>query len=240
VLGGVTGPATPSGTLVLQHAEVLAALVLAQTACPGSPFVYGALSTMADMRTGAAHFGTPEFAFMAEISVRLARYCGLPVRAGAAVTDSHAPDGQAMLESALGLSAAARAGSDLLFQAAGVLSSFAVFSLEKFVWDSATIVALRREMEPLVVDDETLACGVIDHVGPSGSFLTSPHSRRRGRDRRPAGFPPRPTYGRWFAEGAEDSSTTAARHAAMLIDAHEAPDDLDKVVRRQLDRYCLA
>ncbi len=37
VMGGTTGPATPAGTLVVQHAEVLAALVLAQAAARRLP-----------------------------------------------------------------------------------------------------------------------------------------------------------------------------------------------------------
>ena len=82
-MGGTTGPATTAGTLVVQHAEVLAALVVAQGGREGSPFVYGGLSTMSDLRTGTALFGTAEFAGMAEATVGLARLCGLPVRAGA-------------------------------------------------------------------------------------------------------------------------------------------------------------
>ena len=124
LMGGTTGPATPAGVLVVQHAEVLAALVLAQAAAEGSPFIYGGLSTMASLRTGAAHFGTPEFASMAVASVQLAHHCGLPVRAGAAVTDAHLPDAQAAAESLQGVAGALRAGSDFLFQGAGILSSF--------------------------------------------------------------------------------------------------------------------
>ena len=142
-MGGTTGPATPAGTLVVQHAEVLAALVLAQAAGEGSPFIYGGLSTMASLRTGAALFGTPEFAQMAVASVRLAHHCGLPVRAGAAVTDAHVPDAQAAAESCRGVAGAVRAGSDFVFQAAGILSSFNVLSLEKFVLDDEMLIALR-------------------------------------------------------------------------------------------------
>ena len=57
VMGGTTGPATLAGVLAVQHAEVLAALVLAQAAREGSPFVYGGVSAMASLRTGAALFG---------------------------------------------------------------------------------------------------------------------------------------------------------------------------------------
>ena len=102
VMGGTTGPATLAGVLAVQHAEVLAALVLAQAAREGSPFVYGGVSAMASLRTGAALFGAPEFARLARATAGLAHRCGLPVRAGAAVTDAHAVDARAMAESAAG------------------------------------------------------------------------------------------------------------------------------------------
>ena len=84
VMGGTTGPATVAGVLAVQHAEVLATLVLGQAAREGSPFVYGGLPVMASLRTGAAQFGAPEFSRLAVATAQLAHLCGLPVRAGAA------------------------------------------------------------------------------------------------------------------------------------------------------------
>ena len=104
--------------------------------------------------------------------MRLAHRCGLPVRAGAAVTDAHVLDAQAALESALGLSASVAAGADFLFQAAGILSSFNVFSFEKLVADDELISALRAINEPASVSSEALAEDVIDAVGPAGGYLS--------------------------------------------------------------------
>ena len=148
VMGGTTGPATLAGVLAVQHAEVLAALVLAQAAREGAPFVYGGVSAMASLRTGAALFGAPEFARLARATAGLAHRCGLPVRAGAAVTDAHAVDARALAESAAGLSAAgAFAGGHFLFQAAGILSSFNALSLEKYVLDADLAAALRAALQ---------------------------------------------------------------------------------------------
>ena len=81
-MGGTTGPATIAGVLAVQHAEVLATVVLGQAAREGSPFVYGGLPVMASLRTGAAQFGAPEFSRLAVATAQLAHLCGLPVRAG--------------------------------------------------------------------------------------------------------------------------------------------------------------
>jgi trimethylamine---corrinoid protein Co-methyltransferase len=237
VMGGTTGPATLAGTLVVQHAEVLAALVLSQAARPGCPFVYGGLPVMASLRTGAAVFGAPEFARLARATADLAHYCDLPVRAGAAATDAHVVDARAMAESAAGLAAAAFGGGHFLFQAAGILSSFNALSLEKYVLDAELIGALRAALEPVATADDELAEEVIAQVGPSGGYLGQAHTRRHARDFE--GSPAPEPFARWAAAGGEDAVAGAARRVAELLAAHEAPDDLDGIVRRQLDAYCL-
>jgi trimethylamine---corrinoid protein Co-methyltransferase len=235
VMGGTTGPAAPAGTLVVQHAEVLAALVLAQAAGEGSAFVYGGLSTMASLRTGAAMFGTPEFARMAVATVQLGHHCGLPVRAGAAVTDAHVPDAQAAAESLQGVAGAARAGADFVFQAAGILSSFNVLSLEKFVLDDDMLVAERAVRQPLDVGEDGIAGDVIAEVGPGGSYLSAGHTRAHARDHHRPTFLARDALEKWTAAGADDARNAAGREVARRLEAYRPPEDLDSLVRRQLD-----
>lgn len=238
VMGGTTGPATPAGVLTVQHAEVLAALVLSQAAHEGAPFVYGGLPVMASLRTGAARFGGPEFVHMAVATVQLAHLCGLPVRAGAACTDAHAVDAMAMAQSAGALTAAVFAGAHFLFQAAGIMSSFNAMSVEKYVLDAELITTLRAAAAPVRADEDHLAEAVIDAVGPGGDYLRSEHTRRHARDCERSGDAPPEAFGRWVAAGGEDAAAWAARRVAELLEAHRPPDDLDAVTRRQLDRYC--
>jgi trimethylamine--corrinoid protein Co-methyltransferase len=240
VMGGTTGPASLAGVLAVQHAEVLAALVLGQAAREGSPFVYGGLPVMASLRTGAARFGGPEFVRMAVATAQLAHLCGLPVRAGAACTDSHALDARAMAESAEGLSAAVFSGAHFLFQAAGIMSSFNALSLEKYLMDADLIAALRAAVDPVRAGEEGLAEDVIDAVGPGGSYLGHAHTRRHARDYERAGMPALEPFERWAASGGEDAAAVAAGRVRELLDAHQPPDDLDDVTRRQLDGYCVA
>ena len=239
VMGGTTGPATAAGVLVVQHAEVLAALVLVQAAAEGCPFVYGGLSAMASMRTGAAHFGTADFGWLTEATVQLAKLCGLPVRAGAAVTDAHALDAQAALESALGLLPAVRAGADFVLQAAGILSSFNALSFEKFVVDDAMLDMLCAQAEPAAADADGLAEDVIDTVGPGGGYLGEAHTRRHARDLDRPTFLVREAFERWRAQGDPDLRAAATREVARRLESFEPPDDLDPLVRRQLSMLCL-
>jgi trimethylamine--corrinoid protein Co-methyltransferase len=242
VMGGTTGPASLGGVLAVQHAEVLAALLLGQAAREGAPFVYGGLPVMASLRTGVARFGGPEFVQMAAATAQLAHLCGLPVRAGGACTDSHVLDAVAMAESAEGLSAAVFSGAHFLFQAAGIMSSFNALSLEKYVLDADLIAALRAAVEPVRAGEESLAEDVIDAVGPGGSYLGETHTRRHARDfeRPEPASPPTPEpFERWLAAGGGDAATVAARRVRELLGTHRPPDDLDAVTRRQLDSYCL-
>jgi trimethylamine--corrinoid protein Co-methyltransferase len=239
VMGGTTGPATPAGTLVVQHAEVLAALVLAQAAGQGSPFVYGGVSAMSSMRTGAVHFGTAEFALLADATARLAHHAGLPVRAGAAATDAHVPDAQASFESLFGLVSGVAAGADFMLQAAGALSSLNVLSLEKLVMDEEAIATVRALQIPAAADADALAGDVIESVGPAGDYLGQPHTRRHVRDLDRPTFLAREAGEAWKARGDADARAAAAREVGRRLSAYEPPDDLDAVVRRQLDDYCL-
>jgi len=239
VMGGTTGPATLAGVLAVQHAEVLATLVLGQAARDGSPFVYGGLPVMASLRTGAARFGGPEFVRMTVATAQLAHLCGLPVRAGAACTDSHAVDARAMAESAEALSAAVFAGAHFLFQAAGIMSSFNALSFEKFVLDAELIGVLRAAVDPVRAGEEWLPEDVIDAVGPGGGYLGQDHTRRHARDFERTELQPLQALDRWAAAGGEDAFAAATRRVGELLDAFRPPDDLDAVTRRQLDDYCV-
>ena len=55
-LAGAMAPVTMPGALVLQHAEALAGVVLAQIVRPGAPVMYGSFTSNVDMRSGSPAF----------------------------------------------------------------------------------------------------------------------------------------------------------------------------------------
>ena len=59
-MAGGTSPATLAGTLLVQNAEVLAGITLAQLVQPGAPLIYGSFSGGMDMRTGGFVMGGSE------------------------------------------------------------------------------------------------------------------------------------------------------------------------------------
>ncbi len=238
-MGGTTAPLTLAGLLAVQHAELLAGLVLTQLTQPGCPFLYGGTSSVSSMRSGALLMGAPDYWAVVDATVALGHRLGLPVRTGGALTDAHVADAQAGAESALGLDAALRAGADFILHAAGILSSFNCFSTAKLVLDDELLGALRRAHRPIVVDDETLALDVVAAVGPGGSLLGQAHTRRHAREAAADGLMNRDPYENWVALGSRDLAARADERVAELLAAYTAPDDLDTLTRRQLEEYCL-
>ncbi len=57
IMMGATGPVTLAGTLVQHNAEVLAGVVLAQLVGPGTPVIYGCVSTAMDLRVAEISMG---------------------------------------------------------------------------------------------------------------------------------------------------------------------------------------
>ena len=49
----------------------------------------------------------------------------------------------------------------------------------------------------------------------------------------------RAPYETWRSQGGGDLATAAAARVKELLESYEPPDDLDPLVRRQLDTYCL-
>lgn len=238
-MGGTTAPLTLAGLLAVQHAELLVGLVLTQLAAPGCPFLYGGTSSVASMHSGALMMGAPEYWTLMEATVQLGHWLGVPVRAGGSLTDAHLPDAQAGAESALAMDTVLRMDVQYVLHAAGILTSFNCYSPEKFVIDDEVLSALRTARRPVVIDDETLALDVMAACGPGGSVLGQAHTRRHARDDRRVSLMNRDPYQMWKAQGGRDLAQVAAQKVAESLEAYAPPDDLDPLVRRQLDAYCL-
>jgi trimethylamine--corrinoid protein Co-methyltransferase len=238
-MGGTTAPLTLAGLLAVQHAELLLGLVLTQLANPGCPFLYGGTSSISSMQCGALMVGAPEYWTLMEATVQLGHWLGVPVRAGGSITDAHVPDAQAGIESALAIDTVLRMDVQFVLHAAGILSSFNCFSPEKFVIDDEVLSAVRTARRPIVIDDETLALDVTAACGPGGTVLGQAHTRRHARDSRRGSIMNRDPFQTWLGLGGRDLAQVAAERVVESLAAYSAPDDLDPVVRRQLDAYCL-
>lgn len=237
VMAGSTGPITLAGTIAQQNAELLAGITLAQLVQPGLPVLYGTTSTNIDMRTGALTLGSPELAQVVTAHAQLARFYGLPSRAGGALTDASIVDAQAGYESMFGLLTAVNSGVDFILHAGGIMSSYLAFSYEKFIMDDELCGMARHYQRGFEVSPDTLAVPVIEDVGPGGHFLNHPHTLQRCRTEfwKPD-LADRSGLESWWGGERLDTTARARKRWQELLAAYQQPD-LDPVVVRQLEDY---
>lgn len=174
-LMGAMAPVTVGGALVLQHAEALACIALAQLARAGAPVSYGGFGSNVEMRSGAPAFGTPEHVRMQLGSGQLARHVGLPWRSAAGSAGNTA-DAQAATENAMGLWGAMLSGATLCIHAAGWLEGGLSFGYEKFICDMEAVEVLAELALPFEVDT---AFEAIAEVAPGGHFFAAQHTMTR-------------------------------------------------------------
>lgn len=225
-LAGAMAPVTVAGALVLQHAEALAALTLAQTAKPGAPVAYGGFSSNVDMKSGAPAFGTPAHIQLLIGTGQLARHVGLPWR-GAAGAAANAPDMQAAGETHMGLWGALLANATLTLHAAGWLEGGLTFGFEKFINDVEALQTLAELcVSPPAADEDALAFDALAEVAPGGHFFAAQHTMARFDQ---AFYEPMVAdlrnFGTWEGDGAVAADARATAVWKDRLAAYEPPAD---------------
>jgi trimethylamine--corrinoid protein Co-methyltransferase len=235
-LAGAMAPVTLAGTLAQQNAEALAGIVLTQVVRPGAPAVYGAFTSNVDMRSGSPAFGTPEYAKAAQASGQLARRYGLPFRSSS-VTSSNVVDAQATYESTMSLWAAVTGGANIIVHAAGWLEGGLTASFEKLIVDAEMLQMMAEYLQPLEVDEDSLALEAIAEAGPGGHFFGVQHTLSRYQT---AFYQPflsdRRNFETWQEAGSEDAQVRANRIWKSLLQSYRQPP-LDPAIDEELADY---
>ena len=211
-LAGAMAPVTPSGALVLQHAEALAGIVLAQITRPGAPVIYGSFTSNVDMKSGAPAFGTPEFVKAAFGAGQLARHIGLPWR-GSGATASNAPDEQSVYEFLNSAWGSVLGGVNVMLHAAGWLEGGLTASMEKFILDVEMLQTFAEVFDPLKSNEEELAYAAIAAVEPGSHFFGCDHTMSRYQT---AFYEPLVSDWSNFGNWTERGSLTATQRANSL------------------------
>ncbi len=179
-LAGAMAPITVCGALTLQHAEALAGITLAQLARPGAPVLYGSFLSNVDMKSGSPAFGTPTH-FQATLGAgQLARFIGLPWRAGAG-TAANVVDAQAAWETQFSLWASVLAGASVCIHAAGWLEGGLTHSYEKLIIDVEILQMLAELCRAPPADEDALGFEAVAEVAPGGHFFSAAHTLARYR-----------------------------------------------------------
>jgi trimethylamine--corrinoid protein Co-methyltransferase len=225
LLMGSMAPVTIAAALAQQTAEVLTGIALLQLVRPGAPSIMGSFLSTTDMQSGSPSFGGPESALGLYASGQIARRYGLPWRAGGGtLTASQTVDAQAGTEAFNTLVSAFLAGANVVWQSAGWLEGGLVNCFEKFVVDVEMLKLLRVQFTPPVIDEDTLAFGAHEEVGPGGHFLGAAHTLERFREcfYRPM-LASTENFERWRRNGSLDQAARASKLWRELLDRYERP-----------------
>jgi len=223
-LCGATAPITLAGNLVVQNVDSLAGVMLTQLARPGSPTLYGCISSITDLRDMKYLSGAVEMGLMNAASAQMAQFYKLPLYSTAGMSDSKVNDAQAGYESAITGLMVALAGGNLIHDAAGFLEFCMTASYDKLVIDNEIIGMVMLAVEGIEVNDETLAFDVLKEVGPGGHFVSNRHTRRHMRSEQ---YQPhlsdRENRDVWIKSGAKDARDRAADKAREVLDGAAEP-----------------
>ncbi|MBU4174413.1 MAG: trimethylamine methyltransferase family protein [Actinobacteria bacterium] len=180
-LCGATGPVTIAGNLVMQNVDSLTGVVLAQTANPGTPVIYGSVASSTNLKNMGYLCGSVEMGLLNAAGAQLASFYGLPYYATAGATDSKTVDVQCAYESAITSIMAALAGAHYIHDAAGLMEFAMTVSLEKYVIDNEILGMVMRAVEGIRITPESLAFDVIKEAGPGGDFISKNHTVKNMR-----------------------------------------------------------
>lgn len=235
VQAGATGPATLAGSLAQQTAEFLGHAVLAQIVHPGTPVVYGTVSSIFDMKKTMLAYGAPEADLLAIGTVQMARHYGVPARTTGGSSDANALGMQAGVESLMSTLLPMMAGSAYVLHGAGEMQNTLAVSYEKILIDEEIILMCRRIIDGIEVTPDTLAFDVIKEVGPRGHFLATDHTLThfRGEQFMPS-LMVRDRYESWRAGGEKRTEERARERAEKLLE-QARPEPLPEHIARELE-----
>ena len=223
-LCGATAPITLAGNLVVQNVDTLAGVMLAQLASPGTPTLYGCISSITDLRDMKYLSGAVEMGLMNAAASQMARFYQLPIYATAGMSDAKVNDAQTGYESAITSLMVALAGGNWIHDAAGFLEFCMTASYDKLVIDNEIIGMVMRAVEGIEVNDETLAFDLIKKTGPGGHFVSARHTRKHMRSEQ---YVPclsdREERSRWQAAGGINATDRATKIVNEILNSPMQP-----------------
>jgi len=232
--GGTTGPAPLAGQVVLNVAETLAGITLAQLVKPNTPVMWGNVGSISDMRSGLFASGAVELGLINAAVNQMAKFYRIPTYSTGGMSDSKISDAQAGVEKSLQILTVALAGGNYIHDAAGLLESCLLTSYEQYVIDNEMLGMVARILDGVRVTPETLSFNAIKSVGPRNNFMGLRHTLNHIHTEHylPRLFD-RTTYDTWRDYGSKDIREVAREKAKEILVTH-VPEPLPKEVKEEL------
>jgi trimethylamine--corrinoid protein Co-methyltransferase len=234
-LAGASAPVTLAGLLTEINAENLGGAVLAQIFNPGAPLFYGNVSHIMDMKTGNSAMGSIETGLITTAVAQMGRYYGYPSRSAGGVTDSKVLDLQNGIERMQTLLLAAQAGTNYI-TVAGTYEATLVEALELLLIDDDLVGMVKRALEGIEVNKETIALDTIEKVATSdkkgASFLGELHTiKHMKKELYMPDLMDRKRRSTWWKKGGKNIIDRAREKVEEVLKTHKPPEisqDIDK------------
>ncbi|MEX0307677.1 MAG: trimethylamine methyltransferase family protein [Ruegeria sp.] len=237
---GATSPATIAGSLVQAVAETLAGLVFARLVDPEARAIFAPKPLVADLRTGSMSGGGGEQAILMAGAAQMGRLWDLPTSSIAGITDAKRLDAQYGAEKSLAVTLAAHAGSNLITQAAGMMSSLLGVSHAAYVNDNDLLGNILRTIRGVEATSENIAADVIAEVcRGEGHYLGEQHTF--GRMKSDYFYPEigdRRAPRDWQDDGGQRVGDVARGKAREILSTYfpnHLPDQVDRMLRENFD-----
>ena len=165
---GATSPAAIAGSVVQAVSEVLAGLVFVNALQPQHPAIFGTWPFVSDLRTGAMSGGSGEQALLTAACGQMAAYYDLPGGSAAGMCDAKMPDIQAGWEKGIAHVLAGMAGTNMIYESAGMHGSLMGFCLESLFLDNDALGQALRCVRGIEVNEQTLSVETMRDVCTKG------------------------------------------------------------------------
>lgn len=234
-IAGQSAPYTLAGLLTMNNAECISGMVMTQLINPGSKTLYANSWTTTDMRTGAALVGSVETTLCRIAGAQLARFYGVPSHTTAPNSDNHSHDEQNSWEKTFSQFCSIASGNDLIVNC-GMFATGMTCSNEQLIMDNEISALSRRIVDGITVDNETIACDLIEEIGPHGSsYLTTDHTMKwlRSNEHMMPNLAVRGPFASWKNAGSKDTYQIAADMVKKF--ASKKPIKIDASRSQKLD-----
>ncbi|MCF8068663.1 MAG: trimethylamine methyltransferase family protein [Desulfobacterales bacterium] len=231
-MSGASTPITPTATLALMNAELLAGLVLSQLIKEGAPVILGSLPASFDMKTSGTVY-TPTSLLVNIACAEMMDYYRIPHCGTSGSGAGWGPD----------LTAAGPLWINHLTSCLGKvgLAPFVGGNFDSLAFSPATVVysdqiirQSRQFAKEFELNEETIAMDEINSIGPGGDYLTAPLTLKLFR-KAMAGNDiwPNLSLEKWQQEARPCRGDDFLRKRTMeLIDGLQAPQDHDMLIER--------
>jgi trimethylamine--corrinoid protein Co-methyltransferase len=230
---GASGPVTLAGALAMANAEAISGITIHQLKRAGAPIVYGVGMHHLDMRTAVPVFICPEFLLARIVVAELGQFYGLPTWGYAGDCNSCTMDEQAAAEITMSVMLSLLAGSNLVHDI-GYLETGLTASPENMVFSDEVISMMRKIMDGVTFNKDTLALDTIHELGHQGDFLSSEHTLTHFRDLWRPGLFSRTVAEKWDSEGGKRLGEVLREKTIAIIEEHR-PQELPAGVCSEIE-----